>query len=327
MSEEGYKIEKALEKPKLRYEVSLIDTRPGPNSEENNAKILGPNTLGIEVTIPEFASRCGLGNIDPQHTDGNVNLTAIEVASNLELPPEGAKLATIRADLDSLGAMAILDLRKSMNEDPSLFTDEEKETIKNRVNIIADSDKFAHGSWPGVQPLPKIDSLGTEGESRLAAIGASVADYKISVEDRVNWVKDWLAHGKEPEKYRENWVAERTQISKALESGEIKVNVIADGKIAVVESTHRAGTSIGYRLAPVVVAINPSFSFQGGAAHKKFTIGQFDPTRVDLISVKKDLLELESGWGGSPTIIGSPQGKSSELSEETILEVVKKHLL
>jgi hypothetical protein len=45
---------------------------------------------------------------------------------------------------------------------------------------------------------------------------------------------------------------------------------------------------------------------------------------IDLKAVAQELSQLEQGWGGSPTIIGSPQGKSSTLSREQIFEIVRK---
>lgn len=68
-----------------------------------NEALLGPMTLGIEVTVPALAARCGLRNIDPQHTGGDPQHAAIEVCLEAPLPPDGATLVTIRPDLDSVG--------------------------------------------------------------------------------------------------------------------------------------------------------------------------------------------------------------------------------
>jgi hypothetical protein len=48
---------------------------------------------------------------------------------------------------------------------------------------------------------------------------------------------------------------------------------------------------------------------------------------VDLPAVRDELASLEAGWGGSPTIIGSPQGVDSNLPLETVVAIVAKHLL
>ena len=54
--------------------------------QENNDKIFENNTvIGIEVTPRHLAARCTV-NIDPQHTDGDINTAAIEKAVSFPLP-------------------------------------------------------------------------------------------------------------------------------------------------------------------------------------------------------------------------------------------------
>ena len=53
------------------YTYGLLDPRAGVAGE--NLPLLGAATLGIEVTVPELARRCGLGNIDPQHGAASVS--------------------------------------------------------------------------------------------------------------------------------------------------------------------------------------------------------------------------------------------------------------
>ena len=85
--------------------------------------------------------------------------------------------------------------------------------------------------------------------------------------------------------------------------------------------------SAAYAVAPVVVAVNESFSFNGGPAHRKVTACQARPGLVDLKAVFAALGETEPGWGGSPTIGGSPQGVSSVIPTDEIVKVVEEHLL
>ncbi len=140
-------------------------------------------------------------------------------------------------------------------------------------------------------------------------------------------MRKWLLTGEEPEEYRDRVERERAEMVAALQSGAINVRTEADGRIAVVESTHRAATAVGYHLVPVVVALNPEFRFQGGEPHRKFTVCQFSAGYVDLRKALQELNQLEEGWGGSPTIGGSPQGVSSRLSTDKVVEVVARHLL
>lgn len=290
--------------------------------------------LGIEVTVPALAVRCGLGNIDPQHSGGDVSRTAIEDACSfslwdLEQKTGGGEvtLATVRSDLDAIGAMAVLSLNNESTI-PNLY-----EMIRVRVEMVAAADKFARGGYPGLRPLPSAskpwpeETATAESSRPLAAIAAAVMDFKVPIADRVATMKRWLVTGEEPAEYRSRVEAERLDMIRALESGAIKVEPATDGRIAVVVCTHRAATTVGYAVAPVVIALNPQFRFQGGDPHAKFTVCQFQTGYVDLKAVVVEITNREPGWGGSPTIIGSPQGHGSTLTVEEVTEVVANHLI
>lgn len=302
-----------------KYQFTTIN--PTPAGKDSNDKLFTENNVfGIEVTIPQYAQMCYV-NLDPQHSSGDADTAAIELAVTCDLPEGGSVLATVRADLDSVGSMAILTMRA---EGVDLTTE-----VLDRVQKIAESDKFARGGWPGVRPLPTKDSLfDSELDGELAAIGAAVSDFKVTLEQRVAWMREWLVSGAEPDGYRDRIKAEKMDMIQALELGQIQISSAADGKIAVVVSTHRAGTSLGYMFAPVVVATNPSFSFGGGEPHVKHTVCVFEAGKyVDLKAALTELNELEAGWGGSPTIGGSPQGVSSKLTTEQVAAVIAKYLL
>jgi hypothetical protein len=203
--------------------------------------------------------------------------------------------------------------------------------LRLRFASVAKTDKFTRGPYPGPKPLPTADNPwpneGAADSTRdLAAIGAAVADFKVPIAERVETMKTWLLTGEEPAKYREQVERERADMIRALSDGTIKVFVVAEGRIAVVESTHRAATAVGYSHAPVVVALNPSFKLGTGEPHRKFTICTYGPAHADIKSALGEVAKLEPGWGGSPTIGGSPQSVSSTLSVEKVVEVVSRHL-
>ena len=303
------------------FTYATLDPRSIPSAVEANKKIFAKPVYGIEVTIPALAERC-VYNIDPQHSDGNANRAAIEDALTVEVPPEGATLATIRADLDSVGSMAVLSIRAK---------GESLEPAMERIAMIADSDKFARGGWAGPSELPTRknpwpDSASAGNSRELSAIAMAIADFKVPLVDRVAIMELWLRTGEEPQQH---WVyAERDRLDliNALEKEQIKYQTRADGRIAVVESTHSAVTMIGYSLAPVVVALNPAFKVGGGEPHGKFTICAYEQRLVNMKAIFAELGELEAGWGGSPTIGGSPQGVSSALTIDQVVEVVERHL-
>ncbi len=306
------------------YGYELLDPRPIPAAATANDRVFGFGVpvYGIDVTVPALAARC-VYNLDPQHTGGDANLAAIEAALTEELPPMGTILATIRADLDAVGAMAIIVLR----EQDFVLSPE----TMNRVVLVAAADTFARGNWPGQQRLPTTEnpwpaeSASAESVRELAAIAAAIGDFKVPIDDRIGAMINWLLCGEEPAQYRAQVERERLDLISAIESGAIKTRV--SGLIAMVESTHRAATLVGYALAPVVVALNPAFKLGGGDAHKKFTVCQYTAGYVDLRAVVAELASMEAGWGGSPTIIGSPQGVGSTLTIDDVVMVVERHYI
>jgi len=304
------------------YQFTTLDPRNIPAATEANDKVFANPVYGIEVTVPALAKRCTF-NLDPQHTGGDANRAAIEDALTTELPTEGSTLATVRADLDAIGTMAIFNLR---------VKGESLESAMDRINMVATADKFARGGYSGPKPLPTRsnpwdESSATAESSRpLAAIAAAIMDFNVPMSDRVSTMEQWLLTGDEPAQYRTQVEKERLDMITAMETGQIKSETRSDGRIAVVESTHRAATSVGYSLAPVVVALNPSFKQGPSEPHKKFTICAFEAKFADIKSALAELATLETGWGGSPTIGGSPQGVSSTLTIDQVVEVVAKHL-
>lgn len=254
-----------------------------------------------------------------------VPAAAIEAATVAELPPDGTVLATVRPDLDSVGAMAVLVLRKESRY---------SQKVADRAYLVGSFDSFFAGSWPGRKPLPTRGNPWPETSEPsdwcsqfqgLSAMALAVADFKILLETRVAWMAAWLLTGEIPSGYQEKILAERAEMVEALESGAIKVSDL--GGISVVESTHRAALALGYCLVPVVVALNPAFRVQGGEPHRKFTVCQYKAGYVDLRQALLRLNELEPGWGGSPTIIGSPQGVGSKLTTEQVVNEIRDCLV
>lgn len=315
----------------MNVEFILLDPRPASLSAEQEKLRKFTNDgvpiVGVEVTIPALAGLCHV-NIDPQHgAGGDHNMSAIAhvLQHGIDLIPRGAKkvvFATVRPDLDSFGAIALLWWELQA---PYSVQQHSSAAMRSRIEAIHLADTFAHGEW---QPR----ELGTGEDSFLAAIARCVNDFKLPMRSRIEAVQRWLETGEEPSGYRAAYELEQGEISSALNSGEITVDLSerygypADGKVVVVQSRHRAGTTMGYTQAPVVVALNPALEFRG-VMTRKFTICQYRTGYVDLVKVKDELASLEAGWGGSPTIIGSPQGVDCNLPLETVVAIVVKHLI
>lgn len=302
----------------MTYRFALLDPRPIPAAETANAAVfsLGP-VLGVEVTVAALAARCSLGNLDPQHAGQDASTAAIEEALVAALPPADAVLVTVRADCDAVGAMAVLCLRA---EGATLG-----EEILARIGRVAAADKSDRGPWQP-RPLPTAEMPWPAEAREYAALSAAIADFKVPVEARVAAMRAWLEAGEIPARYLGVVDAERAESARALATGEIAIRTVADGRVAVVESGHRAALGLGYCLAPVVVARNPSFKLGAGEPHVKYTCAQHGPGYADIRAAGHELAGLEAGWGGSPTIVGSPQGVSSQLTLEQVTDVIVRHL-
>ena len=326
-------------------------------AEKNEAVFAKGNVLGIEVTIPAWAKRCDLGNIDPQHSGGDIYTASIEAALTWPLPDEDSTLFTVRPDLDSIGAMAVLVMRleaklsaiaeiyergmdtQLVGADLDNWTPEK--AVMDRIRIVGETDRFGTAKWPGVAPLPSPEDrwpsmIGALDSGRpTAAMQAVCLDAKLSMEKRVELVLAWLRTGEEPAEYVARVEAGRDEMIRALASGEIRVTLAADGKIAVVESRHVAALLVGYCHAPVVVAVNDQFQVGGSDPHTKVTICQHGAGGyVNLNAVFSTLNVREfgnarpkSGWGGSPTIGGSVQGVSTTTPLDEVVETVAANLL
>jgi hypothetical protein len=296
------------------YRFGMLDPRPGEAAAAGNAPLLGECTLGIEVTRPDLAARCGLGNIDPQHVPGGGDRAAIEVALDWPLPAAGSFLVTIRPDLDSLGAMAVLAMRTQ--EQPI------GAAAAQRIAMIATADRHDRGPWPGPRSLTAL----LADEAPLAAIALAVADHRRDLGERVTMVRRWIDTGDEPASYREQFAASRRDLAAALASGAVRLRHICGGQIALVITERHEGLQLGYCLSPVVVALNPVFRLQGGPPYRKFTVAQYRAGYADLAAAVQTLAGLEPGWGGSPTIIGSPQGAGSTLSLCAVARIVRQSM-
>ena len=301
------------------YAYGLLDPKAGAAGE--NLRLLGDATLGIEVTAPELARRCGLGNIDPQHGGGAgigaSGVAAIEACLTVTPPPAGATLVTVRPDLDAFGAMALLALRHAGGPPGP--------AVRERVGRVARADRFDHGPWPGPRPLPAtFEDLAsvTHRDPALVAVTGAMFDREATVRERVGIAARWLETGAEPAGYRERWAAHGEALLRGLANGAVTVEPRAGGRIALVTSRLPGSLRLGYCLAPVVVAHDPGCLDADPPAPRRVVVAQYGPGHVDLREVRERLARREPGWGGSITILGSPQGQPCGLGVETIVAAV-----
>jgi hypothetical protein len=286
------------------YRHALLDPtgRTGP--------VPGTLTLGIEVTVPALAERCGLGNVDPQHQPGGGSQAAIEAALDWPLPPAGSTLATIRPDADAFGAMAVLGLRA---EGRVLGG-----TARHRIAAIARNDRFDFGAWPGARPMPPTQTELTAELARGGCAGliAAIAAHRNDANAGATLARRWITTGRPGARASAKHAAAR--LLAALATDQVQVTPAIGGRAVVVTSHVPGALSLGYRLAPVVVGFDPG----DASAPCRIVVAQWCRGHADLNRALTLLAAAEPGWGGSPTLIGSPQGVTCRTPPEAVLAII-----
>jgi hypothetical protein len=283
------------------YRFATIEPRHTDQANQANEAVFAAasGVYGIEVTVPALAIRCGLGNLDPQHTEGS-NMAACVAALECELPPDGATLVTVRPDADSVTAMAVIAMR-ALGQGGAIRRD--------RVATIGTADSAPAGPWVRDYSPP----------ADFAAVNAVAMNHRIPLEKRISTITDWLAgFGGLP-------------LVAPSDHSAVDVQVSPCGRYAIARADGPAGRgamSAGYRVAPVVIGVNEAFSMRGEQPHRKYTIARWNATHVpmDWAGMIAELQALEPGWGGSTSICGSPQGVGSTLALDQVTAVVERHL-
>jgi len=312
--------------------IILVDCRPTSIAATLQSlqalRDQGKYLVGLEVLSKDVRGLLGV-NYDPQHS-GSRDISAIaevfgRIYEGSPIPQGNEVLIIEKPDADSVGAAALLQLKlegglRYRDGDPTEGETEfprlDQPDLEDRVKLIDELDRHAQASAKAWSPEPLAAQL--DRETPLGAILGLVSDFKVGIEERVRLMAHWLLTGEEPESYRKAYEADRKAIETSLADGSTTVQKAHDGKVAVVTSGLRAGTRVGYAHAPVVVVTN---------GKGLVTLCQHRAGLVDLKAVTAALNAQEPGWGGSPTIIGSPKPQGSALPIEKIVEAVGQHLL
>jgi len=306
--------------------ILVID--PRPVSHEAMVSLLQENApvWGVEFTLPKLTHLL-VGNIDGQHSAGGSGQAAISIAAEMPLPPEDVAYAVVRPDPDALGAIAVLEIRRAYADEFGSQAGVLGNQEARRMAYIAEQDAFQFGEWK--QPTDPQATFFDEKLERawFEALSLICADRTLSIEERVKRMRAWIMDGT---CQGLGEALEKVQAEKQRTWTDSQV-LLQQGNLVVLAAHTQGATALSYCYAPVAVLVNDQFRFPGvPGAHLKYTVCQFQAGRyADLVGAARALNELEQSggsWGGSPGIIGSPQGVSSTLSVEQVIEVVSKFL-
>ncbi len=271
--------------------------------------------IGLEVTIPEISRKLTF-NIDPQHAWSNeTGITCIEKFRSFlpnfgKMKEKELHVFFLKPDLDSISAAAILDIYL---ENPLWMFQEEIET---RISAIAEYDR--HGrSRCGFSHKTKIPR----------GLFMYISGWKNNIYDKISLTKNWLLEGTFKDMSKFNRIADKKFKQSIFNS---KIEIIIPKKIVFIRSPSRGACGIGYKYAPVTIALNPSYRFgidESRIYGKKWIIAQQSDGFIDMSGILEELIGIEPGWGGSPSIIGSPQDKPSKLLKDDIIDIVERKIL
>jgi hypothetical protein len=283
------------------YRFASLDPRSDARSQAANALALAHRPVyGIKLPSA-LAARCDI-NLTPARG------AAIEAALIAPLPPDGATFAILRPDVDALGAIAILVMRA----DGTSIT----KPVRDRIRAVARAAFLGQGWGPDLDPLVVSD---------YEALQVMAFDHRRTLVDRVAAVRVWLETGSVRGLERAAQQVRRDRAEQlALDR---QVELVADGRIAVLETASRFGYVVASRHADIVIVDNPVFSGEGGRAHRKVTVRQVRPGLVDLAGACAELARLEPGWRASLTVIVSPRGSSTNLARDVVVQVVARYRL
>lgn len=319
-SPEELKKEKELEE--IKSKISLINPRE-PN--------YGDVGLGIEITTKGFE---GL-NLD-HHKEGDTQETpsAIEQAFQLDLEKipqevlEGKKkIATVRPDSDSLGAMAVLML-KIENEKNKKENKKENIIDEKLVKAIGLLDRMGPGVFKnkGKELLGLNDEEFEKIDKLCRVANYFVKSTSIPLEEKVLFMKNLLKGEISPKEIEKIYEEDKNDLEKA--KAESKIEIINNGRAVFIESTAKRSMEIGYEYAPIVIVYNPNFQWPDGHLTPKYSIARYDKyVKFDLKGLLEELKKKNPKWGGLENIIGSPQGEDPQIEPEEMKKLVEKYIL
>jgi hypothetical protein len=274
----------------------------------NPSEFDGKNVLGIEVTVPEFADKCNLGNLDHhgENCDDNTP-SACEQALNIPICkiPMGSTLFTIKPDLDSVTAMAVIISRVSGRP--------------------VDTDLVIKAG-----ELDRLGSRFKNKDYRLIAMAKKASDNSINLEDRVRWIQHLFENKIPKNEIKKVIEARMAEYDEAMNEGSDNIKLFGrNNEIALVISTRRWAMGRGYEKAPVVVAYNPEYVLPDNSGTiERYSVGQrYGYSKLNMKSFISEISQYEEGWNGRTNIVGSPQYKSSKLSPMEVVEIVNRNII
>jgi len=278
--------------------------------------------LGIEITTPGYQGK----NLDHHGKDDTQETpSAIEQALSVDINqiPEG-KMATVRPDMDSLGAMAVIMLRK-----------DGKEVNSDIIKAISLLDREGPMRFKK-EGRELLGLSGDENKDKWDEINRILraANYKITVESmpsseidkKILFMEKILTGQYDKKEIDDLYIKDICDLEKARKNS--KIETILSGRAVFIESSYKRSMELGYDYADVIIAYNPAYQWPDGTITPKYTIARRDKfVPFDLKKLLEQLKQRNPKWGGQENIIGSPQGEDPQIPPEEMKTLVEKVLI
>lgn len=316
---------------KNRINFQIIPAYQAKSAESLDAA----TTLGIEVTVPTIAAKCGLGNID-HHGEGCTHATPAaceQILSNFfdwMFSPHGEERLRgqhlckqiFNACTDVVGTMLDSDTLVSMC------------LIK-----IYEQDFYYHNLYDMyelVKMIGAVDRLGASSakdadgnkyadDDLIKAIMAVSGSRSMTIEQKMDEVIKILTRQEVSTAAQKAVEASDRLFNDAKEASKV---TILDRGIVFVESTKNSATRIGYEHGDILICLNEKmlkdFKNPDAGTYRKYTVCKRNENVQAVIDYNRlnELEQADGTWAGRSIIGGSPQGVDSTLAVEQVLRCI-----
>lgn len=292
------------------YHFVVLDAR-----KSDNPKI----DFGIEITIPELLPE-GVTNLD-HHNENRHLPAAIEQALSCDLPAPGSVIGTVRPDMDSIGAMAVLQLRLKKRPIPIDYI--------NRIALVDKREVTSIWRWKNMHQNGRLNQRVVDQGVQIPL--EIVLDKYLDLRSKVCAMALWLTDGIAMKQHIAAAVLRQEKRARSAEEA-VSNAIDCGGGVALVKRAlgQRVNlTGIYRKVAQVIVSYSDVHLERFS---RKFKIFCRKGVALDWNGLVSDLnaAELSRGgkpdWGGHECLIASPRYVDSVLGPEQVVDFVKNRV-
>lgn len=255
----------------------------------------------------------GIGIENPFENDIKVDInlerektgSVIEKAFEVVPPPIGTILAVLEQNIDTVGSIAVIDLKSKGH----MFT----ETEIARIKKIADESPYLPGRiWPGPRPLPNLKDIWSGVTNReLYHLSYYIEKSDSDIYEKINVMKKYIKDGLISGIIKTSSESYRYKIVNDLENNKIKFKKYKD--IYLIKSNSEGALEIGHYLSPIIVL----------KTKDSIIVSRYAPEYLDLDILENDINMLEGGWKKVNNLLFSPP--QTKIKPEAVVRIIQNY--